>query len=67
MNGHPGHNTRLYALLPPYVLGIDALMTSQLSVALIRKLCGSLAYFDIYPCTLVQPGTSRRPVDRCRN
>ena len=35
-----GYNTRPYAQLPPSNLGMDARMTSQLNVALIRKLRG---------------------------
>ena len=44
----PGHNTRPHARLPPRFLGMYAWMTSQLNVALIRKLRGALlclAYF----------------------
>ena len=46
--GKPGHNTRPHARLPPNFLGMDARMTLQLNVTLIRKLRGSLmslAYF----------------------
>ena len=42
------HKTRLHTRLPPRFLGMDAWMTSQLKLALICKLCGSLmclAYF----------------------
>ena len=54
-----------------FFLGFDACMTSQLNVALIRKLHGPLkclAYFlDVSFMVFVQPGTGRRPVDGCRN
>ena len=46
--GQPGHKTRPYIRLPPSFLDMDAWMTSQLKVSLIRKLRGSLmclAYF----------------------
>ena len=46
-------------------------MTSQLNVALIRKLRGSLMRLDYfltcYPWVFVRPDTGRRPVDWCRN
>ena len=48
MRGQPGHNTRLHARLPRGFLGMKAWMTSQLNVALICELPGSLmclAYF----------------------
>ena len=48
MRGQPGHSTRPHARLPPSFLGMDAWMTSQLDVALIRTLRESLmclAYF----------------------
>ena len=38
MRGQLGHNTRPHAQLPPSFLGMDAWMTSQLNLALIRKL-----------------------------
>ena len=44
MRGHPEHNTRQHARLTVRFLGKDAWMTSQLNVALIRKLRGSLIY-----------------------
>ena len=52
-------------------LATDAWMTSQLNVALTRKLCVSLMYLasslTYTPFVIVQPGTDRRPVDWCRN
>ena len=48
MSGQPGQNTRPYTWLPPSSLGMDAWMTSQLNIDLIRKLRTSLmclAYF----------------------
>ena len=72
MPGQPGHNKRPHARLPPSFLGLDAWMTSQLNVALIRKLRVSLmclAYF-FYLLSIwvfVQPLTGRRPIDWCRN
>ena len=42
MRGLPGHNTRLHARLPPSFLGMDAWVTSELKVALIRKIRGAL-------------------------
>ena len=70
-------NTRRHARLSHNFLGMDALMTSQLKVALIRnvalicKLRGSLmhlAYFLTYHTwAFLQPGTGRRPVDWCGN
>ena len=65
----PGHNTRPYARLPPSFLSMDAWITSQLNVALIRKLLG-YAWRIVVTCyawEYVQPGTIRRPVDWCRN
>ena len=44
MRGQSGHNTRLDTRLPPSFLGMDAWMTSQLNVALARKLRGSLMF-----------------------
>ena len=44
MSGQPRHNTRPRARLPPSFLGMDAWMTSQLNVALIRKLRVALMY-----------------------
>ena len=46
--GQPRYNTWPHARLPPSFMVTDAWMTSQLNVALIRKLCGPLkclAYF----------------------
>ena len=67
MRGQPGNNKRPHARLLPHILGMDARMASQLNIALIRKLRGSLlclAYFlTCYPWVLVQLGT----VDWCRN
>ena len=40
--GNPGHNTQPHAQLPPSFLVTDAWMISQLNVALIGKLHGSL-------------------------
>ena len=40
MRGQSGHNTRPDTRLPPIFLGMDAWMTSQLNVALARKLRG---------------------------
>ena len=48
MRGQPGHNKRPHARLLPSFLGMEAWMTSQLNVALIRKPHGvlmCLAYF----------------------
>ena len=48
MCGQPGLNTRPHARLPSNFLAMDAWLTSQLKVALSRKLRGSLmclAYF----------------------
>ena len=42
MGGQPRHDTRPHARLQPIFLCMDAGMTSQLNVALIRKLHGSL-------------------------
>ena len=42
MRGQSGHNTRLDTRFPPIFLGMDAWVTSQLNVALARKLRGSL-------------------------
>ena len=42
MPGQPGHDTRPHARLQPSFVGMDAWMTSQLNVVLIRKLLGSL-------------------------
>ena len=40
---HPaGHNTRPHTRLQPSFLGMDALLTSHLNVALVRKLHASL-------------------------
>ena len=53
MRKQSGHNTRPQARLPHRFLSMDAWMTSQLNVALFRKLRGSficLAYFlTCYP------------------
>ena len=49
---------------------MDAWMTSQRKVVLIRKraLLMCLAYsLTCNPWVFVQPGIDRRPVDRCRN
>ena len=60
-----------YVRVPPIFLGMDILMTSQLTVALIRKLRGSLMCLDYFlTCYLwvfKQPCTGRRPVDWCRD
>ena len=53
---------------PDCFLAMDAWMTSQLSVALIRKLCGSLICLALYFSTcyqwvFVQLCTGRRPVN----
>ena len=49
-----GHNTQPHVQLTPRFQGMDAWMISQMDVALIRKLSGSLmslAYFDmLYMC-----------------
>ena len=59
MLGPPWYNTRPHAPMTPSFLGMDALMTSQLNVALIRRLRGSLmclAYFlTCYLWLFVQP------------
>ena len=68
MHGPTGHNTQPHALLPPSVLGMDTLITSQLNVALIRKihvrvLFMCLAYLlTYYPWLFVWPGTCRSTV-----
>ena len=53
----------------PSFMGMDAWMTPQLNIALIRKLRGTLmclAYFlTCYPWVFVQPGIDRRPVNWC--
>ena len=54
MPGQPGRNTRLHSRMLHNFLGMDAWMTSQMKVALIRKVRGSLmclAYFFLtcYP------------------
>ena len=71
MCGQPGHNTRPHARLPQRFLCIDAWMTSQMNVALIHKLLGSLmclAYFlTCYIWVIEQPVTDKRPVDGCMN
>ena len=46
--GQPVHNARLYAQLPGSFLSMDSWMTSQLKVALIRKLCGPLMYLAYF-------------------
>ena len=46
MRGQPEHNIRLHARLPIIFLCMDAWMTSQLNVALIHKLRGSLMCLD---------------------
>ena len=68
------HNTRPHSRLPPNFLGTNAWITSQLKVAFICKLRGSLmclAYFlnflTCYQMVFVQLGTGRRPVDWCRD
>ena len=48
MRGQSEHNTRLYARWPPIILDMDAWMTSQLNVALIRKLRGSLVCLNFF-------------------
>ena len=57
--------------LPPIFLAMDAWMTSQLNVALICKLSGSLmslaCFWTCYPVMFVQPCTSRCLVNWCRN
>ena len=59
MCDQPEQNTRLHAQL------------SQLKEALIRKLRGSLMCLaNLLTCYLLvfgQPGTGKRPIDRCRN
>ena len=45
MHGQPGHNTRPHARLPHIFVAMDAWMTSQLNLSLIRKLRGSLMCF----------------------
>ena len=47
MPGHPGHSTRPHARLPPSFLDMDACTTSQLNVALIRKLLCAWFIFDM--------------------
>ena len=70
-DGKSGHNTRLKRLIATQFLGLDAWMTSLLTLACMRKLRGSLmclAYLlTFYPWKLVLPGTDRRPVDWSRN
>ena len=59
MHRQPGHNAQPHTRLPPSFLVTDARMTSQLKVALIRKLRGSLiclAYCSAcYSWVFVQP------------
>ena len=65
MCGQPGHNTQPQAQLSPSFLGMDAWKTSQLNIALIHRLGGSLlrlAFLAFYPWVFVQPGTGRRLV-----
>ena len=66
MRGLPGHITQPHARLPPCFMGMGARMTSQLNVALMRKLRGPLmclAYFlTCYPLVFVQPGIGGLPV-----
>ena len=68
--GSPG-NIRPHAWLPHSILSMDVWATSQLNVALIRKLRGSLICMSCFlTCHLllcVQPSTGRRPVDWCRS
>ena len=63
MRGEPGHNTQPHTRLPPSFLDIDAWMTSQMNVALFRKLHGSLMclpyFWKYYSCVFVQRGTGR--------
>ena len=71
MRRRAGHETRPHDRLPPIYLGMGALMTSQLKIALFGKLRGPLmclAYFlASNSWVFAQPGTDRRPVDSCRN
>ena len=46
--GPTGHDTGLQAQLPPGVVGVDALMTSQLNVAMIRKVRASLVRLNYF-------------------
>ena len=46
MPGQPGHSTRLHAQFPPSFLDMDACTTSQLNVALVRKLLCAWLIFD---------------------
>ena len=69
MRGQPRYNTRLHTRLPPSFLGMDVWMTSQLNVAMIRKLRGSLMYvayvldvFSMSVCTTGHWKTSGRLV-----
>ena len=48
MCGQTGHNIQPQTQWPPRVLGMDAWMTSQLNVALIRKLSGPLMCLDYF-------------------
>ena len=48
MRGQPGNNARPHVRSPPSFLGMDAWMTSQLNVALIRKIRGSLMCLDYF-------------------
>ena len=44
MRGQPGHNIRV----PPGFLGMDAWMTSQVNIALLRKLRGPLICLNFF-------------------
>ena len=48
MRGLPGHNTRPHARLQPSFVGMDALMTSQLSVSLNRMVYLDILSTDLY-------------------
>ena len=65
--GQPRHDTRPHTRWPHSFLGINGWMTSQLNVALIRKLHGfvlSLDYiFDMLSKGFVQRGTGRHSVE----
>ena len=50
--GSPGIKTQPHARLPPSFLYMDACLTSQLNVALIRKLPGSLMCLNYYSMLL---------------
>ena len=57
MRGEPGQDTRPHTRLPSNFLGMDAWMTSQLKVAMSRKLRGPSMCFA-YICDMLSIGVS---------